>query len=64
MPSLTSALPRRRSLDPRPSIYIAQPHFRLWHLSDMAGQADDVRSWGQNGPAGCGGRLPLMTQTV
>ena len=43
MPSLTSALPRRRSLDPRPSIYFAQPRLKFWPLSDIARWQSRIR---------------------
>ena len=34
----------------------------LWHLSDLAGRADDVCCWGQSRPRNYERRLPKMTR--
>jgi len=34
--------------------------FCTWHLSDMAGRADDVCCWGQSRPRNYKRRLPKM----
>jgi hypothetical protein len=62
-PSSQDRTPRRAivlAVSPAPAPYRASGLVR-WHFSDVAGPADDVRCWGQNGPRGQDRRLPKMT---
>jgi hypothetical protein len=44
--------------------YLSEADFGCWHFSDLRGQADDVRCWGQNRPCAYERRLPKLTLAV